>query len=510
MVTEDKINAVLAENCDKIFFYALRHTENELDAEDLARDIILAILASYRNLRNDKALYGFIWKVAQNQCRVWARKKSRQSDIISLDENNIDISDELVAEDNSDIQRIRTELSLCSSTYRKLLIGFYKYRKSCDELAKEFNKSEGDVKFLLFKARKKIKEGMQMERILGERSYEPQSIAVLYFGSGNNIYYNICKKKIVQNILMACYNDVCTLQDISLQIGCAVPYIEDEIMPLLECGLLCKVSRDKYSTNIIMLTSVFKSDFENLTGDMYSRIGDLIASYVKEHKEQIRSIGFLGSDMDDNSFLWHIALIALKITSDELVKEDIKDKDIVFGVENYNPEFEIAWCRMISLDNSILQFMDVFSEDSHYPKHKWLYGNYAGVNLLFDIARSGKEIFEGTEGLVFENISSFVIKRGGVFVPSMPVYTEFQWEKLIDTISSLVDEIKTSFADIFDKCVWLLQNHAPKTLKDNIHAVASMYIGSDIFKNVIKYMFSQKLLCFSDSEFMPTAYMILK
>ena len=196
---------------------------------------------------------------------------------------------------------------------------------------------------------------------------------------------------------MACYNDVCTLQDISLQIGCAVPYIEDEITSLLKCGLLCESSRHKYSTNILVLTSHFKTDIENLIGDIYVKIGNLLVSYVKEHREKISSIGFCGSDADENSFLWHITLIALKKVSDEFPKADIKDKDIVFGVEDYDPEFETSLCRLISLDNSILQFMDVSYYGSHYPEHKWLYGNHAGINLLFDIAHNSKKALNGTE-----------------------------------------------------------------------------------------------------------------
>ena len=154
MISEDKINSVLTENSDKIFFYALRHTGNESEAEDLAQDIILAILSSYKNLRNDDALYGFIWRVAQNQCRLWARKKSRSAATVSLDETETEIADEPEEEENPAVGKLRKELSLCSVTYRNLLIGFYKYGKSCDELAKEFHTSEGNVKFMLFKARK--------------------------------------------------------------------------------------------------------------------------------------------------------------------------------------------------------------------------------------------------------------------------------------------------------------------------------------------------------------------
>ena len=56
MPDKDKINAVLAENSKKIFFYALRHTGNEAEAEDLAQDIMLAVLASYKNIRNEDAI----------------------------------------------------------------------------------------------------------------------------------------------------------------------------------------------------------------------------------------------------------------------------------------------------------------------------------------------------------------------------------------------------------------------------------------------------------------------
>lgn len=509
MISEDKINSVLTENSDKIFFYALRHTGNESEAEDLAQDIMLAILSSYKNLRNDDALYGFIWRVAQNQCRLWARKKSRSAATVSLDETETEIADEPEEEENPAVGKLRKELSLCSATYRNLLIGFYKYGKSCDELAKEFHTSEGNVKFMLFKARKKIKEGMQMERILGERSYEPQNIAVLYFGSGDNIYYQLCRKKIVQNILMACYNDVCTLQDISLQIGCAVPYIEDEIAPLIDSGLLIRPSRDKYSTNIIVLTSLFERDLKNLIGDEYEKMGDMIASFASAHEKEIRSLGFIGSDMDEGAFLWHIALISLKKLAEDFRKTKY-EKDIVFGVEDYNPEFEAALCTMYALDGSLLQFIDVISEESKFPPHSWIYKNDAGVNLLMDIARDGKKKLGDIEKIVLKNISPFVRERDGAYLPSMPAYTKEQWTQLENIASPLTDEMKASFDRIFDKCLWLLGSHTPKALKEQIPSVASIYMGGNIFGNVLGSMHSRGLLAFAHSDFVPTAYIILK
>lgn len=509
MPDKDKINAVLAENSKKIFFYALRHTGNEAEAEDLAQDIMLAVLASYKNIRNEDAIYGFIWGTAQNQCRLWARNKSRNAAVISLDETDAELPDEQAEEENPDIAKVREELSLTSSTYRNLLIGFYKYKKSCEELANEFHTSEGNVKFMLFKARKTIKEGMRMERILGEQSYEPQNIALLYFGNGDNIYYNLCKKKIVQNILMACYNDACTLQDISMQIGCAVPYIEDEVAPLLDCGLLCRPARGKYSTAIVVLTSLFQSDFANLTGDVYKNIGNLIADFSKKHEPEIRNACFIGADMDANAFLWHITLLSLQNIACGFYKPDYAG-DTVFGVEDYDDEFDTALCTMRALDGSILQFTDVMSKKSKFPPHNWIYKNDAGVNLLFDIARDGKREFGDIEKIVLCNIRHFVRKRDGVYMPAMPVYTAAGKKELDEILSPLVSEIKASFDLIFDKCLWLLGNHTPKALKEQVPAAASIYMGGNIFKNVLKSMFSQKLLDFSDSECIPTAYMVLK
>ena len=95
-------------------------------------------------------------------------------------------------------------------------------------------------------------------------------------------------------------------------------------------------------------------------------------------------------------------------------------------------------------------------------------------------------------------------------MPAMPVYTAAGKKELDEILSPLVSEIKASFDLIFDKCLWLLVNHTPKALKEQVPAAASIYMGGNIFKNVLKSMFSQKLLDFSDSECIPTAYMVLK
>lgn len=165
---------------------------------------------------------------------------------------------------------------------------------------------------------------------------------------------------------------------------------------------------------------------------------------------------------------------------------------------------------MYALDGSLLQFIDVISEESKFPPHSWIYKNEAGVNLLIDIARDGKRKLGDIEKIVLENISPFVRERAGAYLPSMPAYTEDQWARLEKITSPLTDEMKASFDRIFDKCLWLLGSHTPKSLKEKIPSVASIYMGGNIFGNVLGSMHSHGLLAFAPSDFVPTAYIILK
>jgi hypothetical protein len=86
------------------------------------------------------------------------------------------------------------------------------------------------VKFLLFKSRKIIQEGMNMERIRGNLSFDPGRMDLRYWGSGDNPFWKLCDESLIaQNILLACYNDRCTAEEISLQTGVAVPYLESDL-----------------------------------------------------------------------------------------------------------------------------------------------------------------------------------------------------------------------------------------------------------------------------------------
>ena len=63
------------ENMKTIFAYSLSRVSNHHDAEDLASEIILAILQNSAKIKDPNAFYGFVWGVAANTYKNFMRKR---------------------------------------------------------------------------------------------------------------------------------------------------------------------------------------------------------------------------------------------------------------------------------------------------------------------------------------------------------------------------------------------------------------------------------------------------
>lgn len=64
-----KLEKLITENMKSIFGFALTRLGNVTDAEYLASDILYEIIKSAQNLKDDERFYGFMWKIAVENCR---------------------------------------------------------------------------------------------------------------------------------------------------------------------------------------------------------------------------------------------------------------------------------------------------------------------------------------------------------------------------------------------------------------------------------------------------------
>lgn len=254
-----KLEKMITENMKSIFGFALTRLGNVNDAEYLASDILYEIIRSAKNLKDEERFYGFMWKIAENVYVDFLRKRSKIANrTTELDENIADETESALEKiiKKEDLNLLRRELSLLSKQYRDATVLYYIENLSCSEVAKKLQISTEMVKYYLFRARKIIREGMNMERLYGEKSYRPNIFEIDFWGTkaGDGCEYrDFQKRKIKGNILLAAYYSPVTIQEISIELGVALPYLEDEIKLLIDRQyLVCDNGR--YLTNIPIFT----------------------------------------------------------------------------------------------------------------------------------------------------------------------------------------------------------------------------------------------------------------
>ena len=173
---------------EKIFYFALKKTGNANDADDLASNISFEIFTSLNRGIEPDDLEAWIWTIARNQWSRWAKKHyySHETNIIHLEEaENFTKAEDNVEEAiilSEDISLLRRELAFIRSDYRQILISHYIENKSVSEISQELRIPRGTVTTKLRKSRQKLKEGMNMARTFGKRSYSPEQVSFVMSG----------------------------------------------------------------------------------------------------------------------------------------------------------------------------------------------------------------------------------------------------------------------------------------------------------------------------------------
>ena len=282
-MNKDTVFNLLSGSLTAIYGFAYARTDNAEDAEDLAEDIITEVAARAESIRSEDSFYSFMWAVAKNLSARYFRNKSRCFCV--YDDNAIPAvtnttEHELIA--NEEIMLLRRELSLLAEKHRSITVKYYIEGKSCIAIAAETGLSYSLVRYILYETRKILKEGVNMERTYGERSYSPQQFELYGYFSYSNYDHSkpFRERKLPGNILLAAYDRHRTLQELSLELGVSAPYLEDEINMLISEGLLSE-SKGKYVTSLPIFDDEFFDRFEKAVEPIIKKASDEISSMLK-------------------------------------------------------------------------------------------------------------------------------------------------------------------------------------------------------------------------------------
>lgn len=480
-MTDNQLNEKIVEISKTIFSYCMAKTPNREEAEDLCQEILYELVKSSKNIRDAKAFYGFMWAVAGNVYKQWCRKKEKTKTCELTDNITSDIT--ISDEENTDIYRLRRELSLLSQKYRQATILYYIDRKSCSEISHILKISQSMVKYLLFKSRKILKEGMNMERNFGSLSYNPKSLIPLYNGSGPNCFWDFMQNKVRQNIVSACFNDSLTSEQISLETGIPLAYLDEEVKALTDKKILIK-NGAHYKANIIIITSDCTDEINRSAAIYHNEIADLINEFLETHLENFKQIGFIGNDFSDNTLHWQLMTFVLTKIAFFNLKDCSEFPQTAWG--------DHAYLWLVEQNNSLNNYIFNISQETsnqgdrihffdYLPNlkgdHHDFYGNPRYINILCDIARGNCNNFSEYDlEAVAEMIKKgYVMKENNTYKVTMSIFTKEQYNKAVKFAENFVAEKLQNIIDKLDKSsAKILSEHTPKHLHNQVQYISGM------------------------------------
>ena len=302
----DRMVSEFAENyMEQLFYFCLKKTGHPVEAEDLTQDIALQIIMALNKGRVPTSFSAWIWQIARNRYAAWAKEKHRRSEAQSasdigdyeIEDKRGNIIDEMIQTEQ--LALLRRELAFIKSDYRDIIVAHYLENKSVREMAEALSLSTNTVKSRLLRARKILKEGMDMAREFGKRSYHPEQVAFCQNGKDGKKGqpWSIITHLLYKNIFLETHENPQTAEALSLELGIALPYMEDELEYLVREQLLQKIG-DSYQTAfpIIRKEEQRKTYEQNKTVQkaLTDKLCTLVDTYIREDGARVnyRYIGY--------------------------------------------------------------------------------------------------------------------------------------------------------------------------------------------------------------------------
>ena len=230
------INEFTENYMEKLFYFCLKKTGSNVEAEDLTQDISLQIITALNKGTIPTSFSAWVWRIARNRYSVWAKEKHSRNESVTgsdigdyeVEDESENILDEMIHTEQMAL--LRRELAFIKSDYRNIVVAYYIENKSVRDIASSLSLSISAVQQRLHRARIILKEGMDMAREFGKRSYSPENITFASSGSQpSGLPWRVVQRRIPNNILLQASNNPSTLEELSIELGIALPYMEEEV-----------------------------------------------------------------------------------------------------------------------------------------------------------------------------------------------------------------------------------------------------------------------------------------
>ncbi|MBE6937716.1 MAG: sigma-70 family RNA polymerase sigma factor [Ruminococcaceae bacterium] len=495
-VKEEYLNLLTQKYMDMLFYFSLKKTGDSFEAENLAQDILLNIITSLEKGNEPINFEAWVWGIARNRYSVWAKvKHNRNEFFVSPDPGDHGISDETANTENKvidseDLNLLRRELAFVSSEYRNIVVAYYIEDRKIRDIAVSLGLPESTVKSKLFRARKILKEGMNMSREFGLRSYKPGDVVFAASGSQpSGLPWKAVRRSLPKNILLELDNNPLTIEQLAIECGVAMPYIEDEVELLLDATLLKKVG-NKYVTNIFIAGKECQYEIWMAQRERSKERSQMIDTVVTDSIAGFREAGIVKNNMSDNDLKWWAVIFAVDCFVKSLDGYDIYYPEKrsngeawgFIGYELYDEPEKTSMGHNGSGDGTAMFWTYKIGDDSLNLWDRAGEMGYTHARFFADVLKNNRNYseFSENERAAWKDIENRFahLDEDGNIVSDILVLAGDAKQKCVEILQShpLATELKANFKSAYDDTVKILKRYSHPVLEKQLTYCASMII----------------------------------
>ena len=488
-VKEGYLNSLTQNYMDKLFYFCLKKTGSSFEAENLAQDILLNIITSLERGNEAENFEAWVWSIARNRYSVWARNKNNRNELFAKsDISDYEISDNTANTENKvidseDLNLLRRELAFVSSEYRNIVVAYYIEDKKIKDIAVSLKLPESTVKSKLLRARKILKEGLNMARTFGKRSYKPEDVTFIASGdqtSGGP--WKVVQRRIPKNILLEADNNPLTVEQLAVELGIAMPYMEEEVKLLLDATLLKKVG-NKYVTNIFIASKECQTEVWKAQRARSKERSEMVDVIVTDSLDLLRDLGVVKNKMSDYHLKWWAVLFAVDqfIQSYGFYLPEKRENGETWGFMG----FEICEVpeKFFVGKNGNSNNADMFWSYKIGDYNLWDRAGEMGflhTQFFADVLRNKRNVsqFSETEQILWKEIEGRFAHadKAGEVISDILVLEGDVNEKCQKIFSShpLAKKLTEELTDVFNQTIAILKKHSHPVLEKQLEYCASM------------------------------------
>lgn len=119
--------------------------------------------------------------------------------------------------------------------------------------------------------------------------------------------HNYVNTLINKNLLYHSYDNPCSIEDYSLELGISRPYVEDIVKQLVDVTLLKKVDGNKYVTNFLYITKDILNLNTQILLENYKSYTDELIKFVEKHIDEYREL-ITYANLTNEEAMWSFCL----------------------------------------------------------------------------------------------------------------------------------------------------------------------------------------------------------